>query len=80
MKYFFALMPGRGFSMDRDYLLRHRTALLVRNLVMVILYGLVVTRIQQNHQILAVILTVLAGLHALMVGIVFGRKPGEQES
>lgn len=77
MKYFFALLPGRGFSMDGDYLSRNRTALLVRNLVMVVLYGLVVTRIQQSHQVLAVVLTVLAGLHALMVGIILGRRHGE---
>jgi len=77
MKYFFALMPGRLFEMDEGYLLRNRTALLVRNILMVVLYGLVVTRVQQSHQVLAVVLTVLAGLHALMVGIVFGRRHGE---
>lgn len=74
MKYFFALLPGRGFSMDGDYLVRHRTALLVRNLVMVVLYGLAVTRVQHGNQFLAVILTVLAGVHALMIGIVLGRE------
>lgn len=77
MKYFFALMPGRSFSMDEDYLSRHRTGLLVRNILMVVLYGLVITRIQQNHQVLAMVMTLLAGLHALMVGIVLGRRHGE---
>jgi hypothetical protein len=77
MKYFFALVPGRRLEMDASYMARHRTALLVRNTLMVVLYGLVVTRIQQDYQFLSVVLTVLAGVHALMVGIVLGRRAGE---
>lgn len=77
MKYFFAL-TWPGFKLDEAYLQRHRRVLQLRNLAMVVLYGLVVTRVQQEHQALALVLTVFAALHALMIGILFGG--GKDES
>lgn len=77
MRYFFAMRFAGRLSLDGHYLSCHRIALLVRNLVAVVLYGLVVTRLQHDNPYLAAVLVVLAACHALMIGIVLGRSSDE---
>lgn len=72
MRFFFALSLGPRLSLDAEYLSRNRTALIVRNVLAVLGYGLVVTPLQHDHPLLAGVLVVMAACHAWMIGVVFG--------
>jgi len=72
MRFFFALSLGPRISLDAEYLSRNRTALIVRNLLAVLAYGLIVTPLQHDHRAVAGLLVAMAACHALMIGIVLG--------
>lgn len=74
MKFFFALALRDGMVFDRDYIRQHRIDLYLRNLVAIVVYGLIFTRIQHDNPNLAMLFVVVASCHALMVGILLGKE------